>query len=91
MWVTPLLTVRAGWELALPLGLLFWYTKIMKRAISVHQKGPGHPPTGRDPALTARLPAKLIQQIEQWAKKNKVASRSEAVRQLLEKALADHG
>src|SRR5688500_78350 len=47
----------------------------------------GRPSTGRDPHLTSRMPAGLIERIEAWANANR-ASRSEALRRLVEIGLA---
>jgi len=55
----------------------------------VTPKRPGRPATGRDPVLTVRLPPELRSDIESWAKQQKdKPSRSEAIRRLLEFALA---
>lgn len=93
--------VRAGRELALPAGpsdgptaswrlpsrLHFRYTFIMTKSISVHQKrGRGRPATGRDPLVSARVPADVIAKIEEWAAKNG-CTRSIAIAALLAKAL----
>lgn len=59
----------------------------MSKSIKVHQKTRGRPPTGRDPAITVRLPQRIIDQAENWAAANKT-SRSEAIRRLIEIALA---
>jgi hypothetical protein len=80
-----MLGVRAGAEEgSLPLGLLFRYTYLMAKSIKVHpKKRRGRPATGKDPLVSARLPQTLIDQVEHWAGSNE-ASRSEAIRQLLE-------
>ena len=55
----------------------------------VTPKKPGRPATGRDPVLTVRLAPALRSAIEAWAKQqNDKPSRSEAIRRLLEFALA---
>jgi hypothetical protein len=52
-------------------------------------KKPGRPATGRHPVLAIRLPPALRSGIETWAKKqNDKPSRSEAIRRLIEFALA---
>jgi metal-responsive CopG/Arc/MetJ family transcriptional regulator len=38
--------------------------------------------------LTVRVPQEVLDAVEQWAKRNGAESRSDAVRQLLEQALA---
>jgi Arc/MetJ-type ribon-helix-helix transcriptional regulator len=53
------------------------------------KRPPGRPPTGRDPVLTVRLPPSTRLAIESWAKQQKDRpSRSEAIRRLIEFALA---
>jgi Arc/MetJ-type ribon-helix-helix transcriptional regulator len=62
-----------------------------KESISVTPKkrGRGRPATGQDPTLTVRLPIDLRSAIETWAKQQKDRpSRSEAIRRLIEIALA---
>jgi Arc/MetJ-type ribon-helix-helix transcriptional regulator len=57
------------------------------KSIKVHpKKRRGRPATGKDPLVSARLPQTLINQIEDWAATNE-ASRSEAIRQLVELGL----
>lgn len=59
----------------------------MKKPIKVHpKKKRGRPATGKDPLLSARLPAKLIETIEGIAASEKI-SRSDAVRNLIERGL----
>jgi Arc/MetJ-type ribon-helix-helix transcriptional regulator len=71
----------------LPLGLLFRYTYLMAKSIKVHpKKRRGRPATGKDPLVSARLPQTLIDQVEHWAGSNE-ASRSEAIRRLVELGL----
>jgi Arc/MetJ-type ribon-helix-helix transcriptional regulator len=60
-----------------------------KESITVTQKKRGRPATGQDPVLTIRLPMALRSQIQTWAKQQKDRpSRSEAIRRLIEFALA---
>jgi hypothetical protein len=85
--------VRADGKLQLPIGSLTFYVshKMGKESIPVTQKkrGRGRPATGQDPTLTVRLPMDLRSAIETWAKQQKgKPSRSEAIRRLLEIALA---
>jgi len=50
---------------------------------------PGRPATGRNPILAVRFPPSLTSNIEAWAKQqNDKPSRSEAIRRLIEFALA---
>jgi len=90
MDLTPLwLELEPGRKLTLPLGLLFWYTEFMGKSIKVHQKKRvGRPPTGRDPAVTVRLPAAILDAVEDWAaRQDDKPARSPAIRRLVEKAL----
>ena len=85
--------VRAGGKLQLPIGSLTFYVshKMGKESIPVTQKkrGRGRPATGQDPTLTVRLPMDLRSAIETWAKQQRdKPSRSEAIRRLIEIALA---
>jgi hypothetical protein len=59
----------------------------MATSIKVHpKKRRGRPATGKDPLLSARLPAKLIETIESIAA-SETLSKSEAVRQLIERGV----
>jgi Arc/MetJ-type ribon-helix-helix transcriptional regulator len=62
----------------------------MSKSIMVHHKkrGRGRPATGRDPAVTVRLPKPVIVEISKWCKANAIESRSEAIRRLVEYGLA---
>jgi hypothetical protein len=55
----------------------------MKKSTAAKPKR-GRPATGRDPFVGIRLPAPLIEEIEAWSLINEAASRSEAVRRLVE-------
>jgi len=80
--------------LLLPLGSLFGYYQNMptKSREKVIPKKRGRPATGRDPVLALRLPPTLRAEIERWAKQQKdKPSRSEAIRRLIEVALAIKG
>jgi hypothetical protein len=55
----------------------------MKKSISVKPKR-GRPATGRDPFVGIRLPSALLDDIQTWSTKNEAASRSEAIRRLVE-------
>ena len=58
----------------------------MAKSITVKPKR-GRPATGRDPFVGIRLPATLIESIQAWSEKNDAASRSEAIRRLVELGL----
>ena len=59
----------------------------MKSTIKVNQKKRrGRPATGRDPAVTARIPNDAIELLDRWAKSEGI-TRGEAIRQLIEVGL----
>jgi Arc/MetJ-type ribon-helix-helix transcriptional regulator len=58
----------------------------MAKSIAVKPKR-GRPATGRDPFVGIRLPAPLLESIQEWSEKNDAASRSEAIRRLVELGL----
>jgi hypothetical protein len=60
----------------------------MPKSIKVTpKKSRGRPATGKDPHVTARMPASLIEQVEAWAAANETG-RSEAIRRLVEIGLS---
>ena len=72
----------------LPLGSLLRYNLNMPKSIRVIPKKRGRPATGKDPLYGVRIPDALMASIKRWAKANGSPSRSDAMRQLLERALA---
>ena len=61
----------------------------MKKSIKVHQKRRGRPATGRDPAVTIRLPRAVLASVEHWAMSQEdQPPRSQAIRRLVERGLA---
>ena len=60
----------------------------MKSSKSAKQKKRGRPATGQDPVSAIRLPPKLTSSIDKWAAHNGAASRSQAIRRLVELGLA---
>jgi Arc/MetJ-type ribon-helix-helix transcriptional regulator len=60
----------------------------MAKSIAVKPKRRGRPATGRDPFVGIRLPSNLISEIAAWSEKNEAASRSEAIRRLVELGLS---
>jgi Arc/MetJ-type ribon-helix-helix transcriptional regulator len=58
----------------------------MKKSIPVKPKR-GRPATGKDPFVGIRLPPKLIDEIEKWSGQHDAASRSDAIRRLVELGL----
>jgi hypothetical protein len=86
-----MIEVRAG-KPTLPSGSHFWHTAIMKKAITVHQKRRGRPATGRDPAVTIRLPEAILAKVEHWAMAQEDRPpRSQAIRRLVEIGLTVKG
>jgi hypothetical protein len=63
---------------------------IMSKSISVKRKKPGRPATGTEPLYGVRIADELMGRIEKWAKDNS-ASRSEAIRRLVELGLKAKG
>jgi Arc/MetJ-type ribon-helix-helix transcriptional regulator len=60
----------------------------MRKSIKVHQKKPGRPATGRDPAITIRLPKEVLGEVETWAsEQDGEPNRSQAIRRLIELGL----
>ena len=53
------------------------------------RKGPGRPPKpgGPDQAIPVRLPKAVIAEVDHWAKREGVGSRSEAFRRLIQRGL----
>jgi Arc/MetJ-type ribon-helix-helix transcriptional regulator len=73
--------------LSFPSACLYGKTVFMAKSIPVKPKR-GRPPSGgRDPFVGIRLPASLIDQIALWSDERDVASRSEAIRRLVELGL----
>jgi hypothetical protein len=62
----------------------------MKKSIPVNKKrrGRGRPATGHDPAVAVRLPKQVLAAVDNWAKKQTITSRSDAIRRLIEMGLA---
>jgi hypothetical protein len=62
----------------------------MRKLISVHQKkrGRGRPATGRDPAVTIRIPETVLAAANAWAKDQGIETRSETIVRLVEVGLA---
>jgi hypothetical protein len=81
--------VRAGGKLALLTGSLLRSTIMAKKSIPVVRKKRGRPATGQDPVSAIRLSLPLRTAIENWAnQQSDKPSRSEAIRRLVEFALA---
>lgn len=68
----------------------FWYAKNRSGSIADKEKRPrGRPRTGRDPAVTVRIPAQIGAAIAAWIElqPGPKPSRSEAIRRLIEEGL----
>ena len=50
-------------------------------------KKKGRPATGTDSLVGVRLPDEMIRQVDAWAKREDIASRSEAIRRLVHQSL----
>jgi hypothetical protein len=61
---------------------------VIPKSQAKKRRGPGRPATGKDPLVALRLPPATIKTIDDWAAQNGVASRSQAMRVLIEKGLA---
>jgi hypothetical protein len=61
----------------------------MAKSIPVKHKPkrPGRPATGHDPFVGIRLPKSLLVEIQQWSVRNEAASRTQAIRRLVELGL----
>jgi metal-responsive CopG/Arc/MetJ family transcriptional regulator len=59
------------------------------KSLNVARKGRGRggAAKGKEPSVGVRLPPKMIKQIDTWAKHEGVASRSEAIRRLVDRSL----
>ena len=82
---TRVAVVRAGGELALPIGSPFVYDSKMRKSITVIQekRKRGRPATGHDPMFSLRLPLTLMERIDKHAE-SRGESRSEVMRRFLE-------
>jgi hypothetical protein len=79
--------LEPGRKLNFPSACNYGKTFFMNKSTTVKPKR-GRPPSGgRDPFVGIRLPASLIEQIGLWSEKHEAATRSEAVRRLIELGL----
>jgi hypothetical protein len=78
--------VRAGAEVRASPRLAFTLYVIMVKSISVKRKKAGRPATGTEPLYGVRIADALMKQIMDWAK-SQGATRSEAIRRLVELGL----
>jgi hypothetical protein len=82
------LGLEPGRKSYLPLGLLFWYMKLMTKSISRTRKTRGRPPTGAESVHLRVLPDQSAA-IDVWIAKQKEPelTRPEAIRRLVELGL----
>ena len=82
--------VRAGGKLALPIGLRLWYHKLMDKSIRGTNKSRGRPPsTGAGVQIGTRWQEPTLEAIDNWRRRqDDLPNRSEAIRRLVEQALA---
>jgi Arc/MetJ-type ribon-helix-helix transcriptional regulator len=59
----------------------------MAKPMPVMPKKRGRPATGKDPMVTARMPAQMIESVDLWASEHADGSRSEAIRRLVDLGL----
>jgi hypothetical protein len=78
--------VRAEAEVAPSPRLAFTLYVIMAKSITVKRKKAGRPATGTEPLYGVRISDELMGQIQKWGKDNS-ATRSEAIRRLVELGL----
>ena len=73
-----------------PLLFISCIHKVMKARHTRIRKKRGRPATGQDPVVPVRLPPEIIKKIDHWGAKQPepARSRSEAIRRLVETALA---
>jgi hypothetical protein len=60
-----------------------------RKSIRVIPKKRGRPATGKDPLVALRLPPEMIADVDGWAERYDKASRSEAIRALIERGLKE--
>jgi hypothetical protein len=83
-----MLMVRVGVEVRASSRPAFMLnTNAMPKSIPVKRKKRGRPATGADPMIGLRLPVATIVALDAWARKEGIATRSEAVRLLIDTAV----
>ena len=67
----------------------FWYAKNRSGSVAEEKRPRGRPRTGRDPAVTVRIPEQTGAAISDWIERQPEPkpSRSEAIRRLIDQAL----
>jgi Arc/MetJ-type ribon-helix-helix transcriptional regulator len=82
------LCVACAGSSAFPIGSQFRYDLNMARkSRKVKPKKRARPATGKDQLVGVRLPDATIRQIGAWAKREGLASRSDAIRRLIDQSL----
>jgi Arc/MetJ-type ribon-helix-helix transcriptional regulator len=59
-----------------------------RKSMTAKPKRQGRPATGKDSLVGVRLPPELIERIDTWAKREGAATRSDAIRRLVDQSLA---
>ncbi|MGV1912099.1 hypothetical protein G6K96_21475 [Agrobacterium vitis] len=79
-------------KLLLPISLSFMYNINMNQSISVKHKKKGRPATGKTPIAGVRISDEISAALDAYVAGNsEIANRSEAIRQILQNWLVDHG
>jgi Ribbon-helix-helix protein, copG family len=60
-----------------------------RKSIKVIPKKRGRPATGKDPLVALRLPPETTKAIDDWGERNGLASRSETIRELINRGLKE--
>jgi Ribbon-helix-helix protein, copG family len=60
---------------------------VIPKSTAKKKRGPGRPATGKDPLVALRLPPELTDEVEAWAARNDIFSRSAAIRELIARGL----
>jgi hypothetical protein len=78
-----------GRKLELPLGLIFWYHRFMKKATKRDtKKSRGRPSTGIGIQIGTRWPADIVRLVDEWRREHPdLPGRPEAIRRLVELGL----
>jgi hypothetical protein len=68
--------------------LFVYYSCMAKPPKTIRRKKSGRPAAGQDTVMALRFAPTLVRTIDAWAKREGATSRSDAIRRLLEQALA---
>jgi hypothetical protein len=61
--------------------------RVIPNSTGKKRRGPGRPATGKHPLVGLRLPPAMIEAVDGYATRTGLASRSEAIRELLDRGL----